>query len=238
MNALRLGALLVAVIPVLATAQTIQVSKDNRTIAITTSGDAQAAADRAVVTVGFSTYGKLQEATYADASRISNSVIDALHTAGIKPDEIQSVSQNLTTIDENDKLRFGQGLRFGFTQSWHVTVHATSAAEALHIAIMAGANDSGNIDWQLANTDALEAEAAQKALAHAREIADVMAKGLNARLGALVYASNQTPRGPFGVMLNTQSAEMSARKVNLKPLAIAPERISRSATVYAVFALE
>jgi hypothetical protein len=39
-------------------------------------------------------------------------------------------------------------------------------------------------------------------------------------------------------MLNTQSASVSSSKINLKPLAIAPEKISRSATVYAVFAIE
>jgi hypothetical protein len=31
---------------------------------------------------------------------------------------------------------------------------------------------------------------------------------------------------------------MSAAKINLKPLAISPEKIEKSATVYAVFAIE
>ncbi len=238
MLALRLASLLLVFGPLLSAAQTIQVSKDNRTIAITTSSDAEAVADRAVVTVGFVTYGKAQDATYADASRISNGIMDALHSTGIQPERIQSVSQSLTAIDGTDTLRYGQGFRFLFTQSWHVTVQAALAAQVLQVAITAGANDSGNIDWQLANSDVLEAEAAQKALAHARELASLMAKGLNARVGVLVYASNQTPRGLFGATVNADTAEVRERKTNLKPLAISPGKITRSATVYAVFALE
>jgi uncharacterized protein len=223
-----------------AAAQTIQVNKDNRTIAITTSDQAEAVADIAVVTVGFTSFGADQDQTYADASRISNAIIKALRDAGIKADSIESASQNLSAIDDNDKPRYAKGIRFQFSQSWHVTVAAKDAADTLHVAITAGANDSGGIEWKLANDDALEAEAAQKALAHAQQIAARMAKGLNAKLGPLVYASNQTPpRTIFGgMMLNTESASVSASRINLKPIAISPDKIEKSATVYAVFAIE
>ncbi len=72
-----------------------------------------------------------------------------------------------------------------------------------------------------------------------------MAAGLGAKLGPLVYASNQTPpRGIFAnmgfgnVMLNTENASLAMKTRNLAPLAITPERITKSATVYAVFAIE
>ena len=230
------------------TAQQIAISKENKTIAITTSGDASALADIAIVTVGFDTYGKDQDTTYADATRISNAIISTLTTASIPKDAIQSSEQSLSPIDPNnneDKARYAQGLRFEFSQSWHVTVPADQASNVLHLAITSGANNSGGIDWQLKNDDALQAEAAGKALEHARQIAETMAHGLGAKLGALVYASNQTPpRGIFAYMgygnavLNTESAMVTAGKVNLKPLAISPNRITRSATVYAVFAIE
>jgi hypothetical protein len=42
----------------------------------------------------------------------------------------------------------------------------------------------------------------------------------------------------FGAAIGTVSAEVSATKVNPKPLAIVPDKVSRSATVYAVFAIE
>ena len=249
MKTLRLTAFLTLVALPL-TAQQIAISKENKTIAISTSDDASALADIAVVTVGFNSYGKDQDGTYADATKTSNAIISALTSAGVPKDAIQSSSQSLSPIDpENneDKARYLQGFRFEFEQSWHVTVPATQAANVLHLAITSGANNSGGIEWELEHDDVLQAEAAKKALEHARQIATKMAEGLGTKLGALVYASNQTPpRGIFagmgfgGLELNTENAMLSESKsrVNLKPLAITPERITKSATVHAVFSIE
>jgi hypothetical protein len=219
--------------------QTITVNKENRTVAVTVTDDAQVAADVAVVTVGFTAYGSEQQQTYGDATRTSNAIIDALHSAGIRQDAIQSADQSLNEIDPDDKVRYAKGIRFRFAQSWRVTVPAGSAADVLHTAIMAGGNESGGIEWRLANEEALESAAEDNALAHAQKIAERYAAGLKSRLGAMIYASNQVPaRGFFGAMMNTENASIAARKANLKPLAIAPEKITKSATVYAVFAIE
>jgi uncharacterized protein YggE len=219
--------------------QTITVNKENRTVAVTVTDDAQTEADEAVITVGFTAYGSDSQQTYADATRTSNAINDALHFAGIKQDAIESADQGLTEIDSDDKARYAKGIRFRFSQSWHVTVPAAGAADTLHAAVSAGANDSGNIQWKLRDDKALEAAAEDKALAHAQEIAQRYAAGLKSKLGSMIYASNQVPvRGIFGGMLNTASASVAARKANLKPLAIAPEKIIKSATVYAVFAIE
>jgi uncharacterized protein YggE len=222
-------------------AQTIQVNKDNRTIAITTTGEAEAVADRARVSVGFHIYGADQDSTYAEASKTSNAVMKALRDSGVKEEAIESSSQNLSAIEDTDKARYSKGIRFEFSQSWNVTVPAASASDVLHVAITAGANSSGGISWEMADERPLEAEAAKKAMAHALEIAEQMAVGMKAKIGPLVYASNQIPARPglFGyATLNTESASLSSSKVNLKPLAIRPEKISKSSTVYAVFALE
>ena len=220
-------------------AQTITINKENRTIAVTATDEAQVIADIASVRIGFTAYGSDQNQTYADATRTSNAIISALHNAGIKQDAIESADQSLTEIDNDDKTHYAKGMRFRFAQSWRVTVPANSAADTLHTAITAGANDSGGIEWKLQNDDTVEAAAADKALAHAQKIAERYVSGLKNKLGPLVYVSNQVPpRGFFGATLNTQSASMTSSKINLKPLAISPEKISRSATVYAVFAIE
>jgi hypothetical protein len=243
-----LPALLLAVITITTSAQTIQINKENKTIAITTSDQAEALADTAVLTVGFHIYGKDQDGTYAEASRTSNAIMSALTSAGVAKEAIESASQSLSPLEQNndaDKARFAQGIRFEFSQSWRVTLPASDVASVLHLAITSGANDSGDIQWQLRKDDALEAEAAKKALEHARQIAAQMAEGLGVKLGTLVYASNQAP--PRGILaalglggaISTDNAEMAMSvKRNLAPLAISPERITRSATVYAVFAIE
>jgi uncharacterized protein len=243
MRLLRVGLLGLAAISIwsVADVQQIQINKENKTIAITTSGDAEALADTAVLTVGFHIYGKDQDGTYADASKASNAIMDALKSAGVANERVESTEQSLSPLgvnDEADKLRFGQGSRFEFSQSWSVTLPAAAVANVLHVAITAGANDSGSIQWRLEKDDALEAEAAKKALEHARQIATQMAEGLGVKLGALVYASNQTPpRDRFVGSVNATMAIMTPKK-NLAPLAISPERITKSATVYAVFAIE
>ncbi len=247
MNAWKVAPLLLAT-SLAAPAQQIQISQQNKTIAISTSDDASALADTAVVTVGFSTWGKDQVSTYAEASKTSNAIFSALAAAGVPKEAITSTEQRLSPIQPNsdeDKTRYAQGLRFSFFQSWQVTVPASQAASALHVAIASGANNSGDIQWELKHDDTLQAEAARKALQHAREIASQMAAGLGAKLGPLVYASNQTPpRGIFAnmgfgnVTLNTESASLAEKVKNLAPLAITPERITKSATVYAVFAIE
>ncbi len=231
-----------------AAGQQIQISKENKTIAINTSADASAVADTAAVSVGFRSYGKDQEGTYADATRTSNAIVSALTSSGIPKSAIVSGSQSLSPLEANsdeDKARYTQGIRFEFAQTWTVTVSADQAANALHIAIINGANNSGSIAWSLRNDDALQADAAGKALAHAREVAEKMAKGLGAHLGSLVYASNQTPpRGLFAnlgfgnVEVDTSSSALSSKMRNLRPLAITPEEITKTAVVYAVFAIE
>jgi hypothetical protein len=67
-----------------------------------------------------------------------------------------------------------------------------------------------------------------------------MAEGLNAHLGALIYASNQTPVSRFfNGVLNTESASIAAKPAPPPPpLAIRPQQVEESATVYAVFAIE
>jgi uncharacterized protein len=219
--------------------QTIQVSKENRTIAVTTSDEVEALADRAKVAVGFTVYGSDQDQTYAGATNTSGAIMKALGDIGIKPEAIESTEQNLSAIDDNDKVRYSKGLRFVCSQRWVVTVPADGAADALHAAITAGANDSGQVSWDLADERALEAEAMTVALAHAQQIADRMAKGLNARLGPLVYASNQPEPRPGVFGLSTRAGALSAsNQMNLKPLSLRPAKISRSATIYAVFSLE
>jgi uncharacterized protein YggE len=236
-NSLVLAGVFAAILS--AWGQTIQVSKENRTIAITTSDEAEILADRARVTVGFTVYGNDQERAYGDATKVSDAIMKALHGIGIKPEAIESTEQNLSAIDDNDKARYSQGIRFVCSQRWMVTVPADGAADALHAAITAGANESGQISWELADDRALEEEATTAALAHAQQIAERMAKGLNARLGPLVYASNQPEPRP-GVILDgpPPMALRESSAVNLKPLALRPAKISKSATVYAVFALE
>jgi len=178
-------------------AQTIQVNKDNRTIAITATDKVIAMADTATVHLGFIAYGPDSDAAYATGSRLSNAIVKALTAAGVPNDAIESENQNVSPVQEYqiEKLTPAEKAqrRFQVVQSWTVRTPADDAAKILDLAVKAGANQSGQIDWSLKDENAPQAEAAGKALQRARTVASEMAKGLSVKLGALIYANNETP---------------------------------------------
>jgi uncharacterized protein YggE len=221
--------------------QTIQVNKENRTIAVVATDKVTVMADTASVHIGFVAYGHDSDSAYATGSRISNAIVKALTAAGVPNDAIESENQNVSPVQEfqtqnlspEDKAQ----RKFQVTQSWTVRTPADNAAKVLDLAVKAGANQSGQIDWSLKDENAPDAEAAAKALQHARTQAESMAKSLDAHLGALLYASNQAQAEPIRPVMRAMAASsMAVDKV--APLAINPRQIERVATVYAVFAIE
>jgi uncharacterized protein len=228
-----------------ASAQTIQVNRDNKTITINTSDEATAIADIAAVTVGFEVYGPDSQGTYAEGGKLSHAVIDALHRIGVKDEEIESAGQGLqhnTDFNDKDTPEERAKKQFVFRQSWTVTVAPSVAAEVIRQAIAVGANESGAIEWRLSDRKSLQAKAAANALVKARSVAAEMADGLHVKLGALIYASNEMPNiamfRRMGV-LNTSSASVSAvPAVAAPPLEVRPQTIREQASVYAVFAIE
>jgi uncharacterized protein YggE len=177
-------------------AQTIQVNKDNRTIAITATDKVIVMADTATVHIGFIAYGPDSDAAYATGSRISNVIVKVLTAAGVPSDAIESENQYVSPVQEYqiDKLTPAEKAqrKFQVVQSWTVRTRADDAAKILDLAVKAGANQSGQIDWSLKDENTPQAEAAGKALQRARTVASEMARGLSVKLGALLYASNET----------------------------------------------
>ena len=234
----------------LCSAQTIQINRDNKTIAISTTDEATATADIAAITVGFQIYGSDSDGTYAKAGHLSQAILNALHKAGVADKDIESASQQLlrnTAFDEKEPLDQRAKEQFSFKQSWEVSVPVANAAQVIRSAIAAGANQTGDIDWRLADRKALQAKAAEAALVKAREVASRMADGLHVKLGALIYASNQTPNARLylpaggGGGIDTATVEVSSEAgvpVSVPALEIRPQTIREEATVYAVFAIE
>ena len=125
--------------------------------------------------------------------------------------------------------------KFQVQQSWLVRTTPALVAKILDTAVLAGANQSGQIDWALKDENTAGADAAARALQRARTVAGQMAQGLGARLGELLYASNESESStvrPVPMMAMHKAADAS------EPLAINPRRIEKAATVRAVFAVE
>jgi uncharacterized protein len=237
------AALFLAAVAITSHAQQIVVNKDNRTIAVTTSADANAAADIATVQIGFITYGADQDSAYALGSKTSNAIAAALKAAEIPPDAIQSESQSITPVQQYTNQDWTPAekaeRKFQVQQSWSVKTAASNGARVLDIAVKAGANQSGQMSWSVADQDGLQAKAAKLALDRARQIAQQMAAGLNATLGPLVYASNEAPaREPQPLFRSANAMAAAPMAKEVAPLSVSAPKVTASATVYAVFSIQ
>lgn len=236
---LALPVFTLAVSSLATSAQTIQVNKENRTISVTATDRVSIMADVAVVHVGFIVYGRDKDAAYNAGTKASGDIIKALGAAGLSADAIESDNQALTPVQNFQMERLSPAeianRKFQVQQSWLVRTTPALVAHILDVAVLAGANQSGQIDWALKDENAAGADAAARALQRARSVATQMAQGLNARLGELLYASNESESStvrPVPLMAMHKAADAS------EPLAINPRRIEKAATVRAIFAVE
>ncbi len=224
------------------------ISKENRTIAITATERVLDEADTATVHVGFLLYAPSKDAAYAAGSRASNAVVSALLGAGVAKNAIQSENQSLGEAqpynqpNETPADKAQRAARaFTIQQSWTVQAAANDAAKLLDVAVKAGANQSGQIDWSLHDPNAAQSAAATKAMQRARTQATAMANGLGVHLGTLLYASNQVDAGvprAAAAKMDRFSGGLTPLNDSPAPLAINAREIETAATVYAVFALE
>ena len=210
----------------------LKVDSSNRTLTITAEERVTAEPDVAVLHIGFLTPPSGAKDAYAAGAKTSNEIINALKQAGIAEGGIRSESQNLQSIDP--KVH-----KFRLQQSWVVRVPPARAAEILDIAVNAGALESGDIEWNVEDEKGLENKALERAAARARSDAAVLAGAMGVKLGALAYVSNQISAQAVPVRYATMNfAGPQAADKAAPPMAIEPHKVSRTASVYAVYSVE
>lgn len=183
--------------------------------------------DLAILHIGFNTPPEDAKSAYADGARVSNRIIAAIKQAGIPESAIRSEWQGL---DRN----WDQPHRFTLSQQWTVKVPPERAAEILDIAVAAGATSSGQIEWTVNDEKAIDNEALERAAGRAKENAAVLAKEMGVKLGVLVSVSNQVSPPQYPNVL----ARMQVAKQATPQLAIEAQKVTRSASVYAVYAID
>jgi hypothetical protein len=213
----------------------LKIEPTNRTLTVSAEERVTADPDLAILHIGFETQPSDAKTAYTAGAKTSNGVVAALKQAGIPETSIRSESQRLESVDY-------KAHRFKLVQEWTVKTEPDRAAEILEIAIAAGATESGEIDWTVKDVRALEDQALDQAAARAKADAAALAKGMGMHLGALVYVTNQvlTPQG--FLLSNAINSDVEAAGggggAPRPSLAIGPRKVSRTATVYAVFAIE
>ncbi len=207
----------------------LKIDPSNRTLTVSAEGRVEVEPGIAILHIGFETPPSDAKSAYAAGSQASNQIVSALKHAGIPESSIRSESQRLESFD-------AKAHKFRLAQFWTVRVPPARVAEILDLAVTAGATDSGQIEWTLEDEKALEDEALEQAALRARNNAAVLAKGMGVQLGRLLYATNQlsAPARSFAYAAGVDRLSSAPPT----PLAIEPHKVTRTATVYAVFAIE
>lgn len=152
-----------------------------------------------------------QEATTLNAQRM-DAVAGAVRGAGIPGVVLETFGYDLQPEYEtgrNVTNRVISGYRV--RNNIRVTLPDVDATGAImDLAIEAGANRISNLQFEASDTRAAELEALQKAVAMAREQAEVIAEAMGARLGMALEvqggASAPNPRSPGGMRLMAEVA--------------------------------
>jgi uncharacterized protein YggE len=211
----------------------LSINPANRTLSVSAEGRVTVDPDVAILHVGFETQPSDAKTAYSDGAKTSNDIVTAIKQAGIAETAIHSEYQRLNSV-------YGKPHKFTLAEEWTVKVSPERAAEILDIAVSAGATDSGQIDWTVADEQALADKALNQASARARSDAALLANGMGVHLGALIYVTNQIP-APQLVRMAFASKAVSGGVMaapQAPPLAIEPRKVDQEATVYAVFAIE
>jgi uncharacterized protein len=219
--------------------QNIQVNRQNKTIAVTAEDSVTADAETAVLEIGCHNYAPTQEAAFRENVRMAEQVVKALLGVKVPKTSIETDKLRLARADFDEKwtAEMKKDRQFSAQQSWHVTVSASQAQAVVDLAVRAGANEVNDVEWNVADPVALQAKAGAAALAKARTVAEQMAKGLGAKLGELVYASNRAGGGGGGI-INVEAAKLATPPPPPPTLTLFPQKVKSEATVYAVFSIE
>jgi hypothetical protein len=190
--------------------QQIIVNRQNKTIAITADDSVTVDPEVATITVGYQNYASTKDAAYEENIRVANEGTKALLNGGVPKFALETESVKLERAERDQKWTAEEknARQFQASQSWTIHVTADRAQAVVDVALRAGANVLEALDWNVSDPKALQAKAGAAALAKAKTIAEQMAKGLNTKLGDLVYASNRAPIPAFGGYLETAEASV------------------------------
>ena len=211
-----------------ATMLTMPALADDFPSAISVSGEAtvSAAPDLAQIDAGVANDAKsAKEASDANNAAMGK-VLLALKGAGIPESDYQTSRLSLQPQYAPNRSN-GASPVVGFRASNRVTVKirdVTKAAGIIDILVGAGANDIGNISFEVTQASKLLDDAREKAVADARRKAEIYAKATGVTLGAPLSVSEGSAPMPL-FKSRVAVAPMAA------PAAVAPGEETLSVTV-------
>jgi len=185
-----------------------------RTLTVTGAGEAAAAPDMAVLSIGVETEGATAADALRDNSEKMRAVIDKLKALGVAERDIQT--SGLSVNPRYDYKARGETPRLiGFVASNTVTAKLRDLEEAgaiLDQTVQVGANTIRNLSFAFSDPQPLYDAARRDAVAHARSKAELLSEAAGVRLGPVLTIHESqayAPSPPLAMARMEAAADVS-----------------------------
>ncbi len=163
--------------------------QNERSISINGYGKVTGRNDIAVTTIGFSNTDKEVSVAQTENKKVMDKVMTDLRQLGIEDKDLQSnymiYPEYNYTQDKGTQLK-------GYKVTHNITVKIRDLSkvnEVLNLAGKYGANEVSGLNFTIDDPENLKKEAREKALADAKEKAQVLAQKLGLKIGGVMYYS-------------------------------------------------
>jgi len=173
---------------------------------ISVNGEAQLSVkpDIVVIRIGVTTQAATAQASMAENATKMNALVAALSGAGVKKEEMRTVSFNVHPVYEYPNNAAPRLVGFRTTNSLLVTVSAEfNVGSLLDKAAAAGSNQIDSVSYQVKDLAKYRDEALVKAMEDARHRADVLAKAAGVTIKgvkSVVESGGYQPRPEYEYM--------------------------------------
>lgn len=178
-----------------------------RTLSVSGSGTVSLTPDIAYIYIGVHTDDVDLAAAVSKNNTQTQALVDALKNAGIDSKDIQTSNFSVYTNANQsyDKLtgqQTGSGTYYSVDNTVYVTVRdLTKLGSLLNTAVSSGANNINSITFDVADKTAAMAEARQKAMQNASNLAAELAKTAGVKVGEIqsITYSDNSPMPYYGM---------------------------------------
>lgn len=216
--------------------QTARAGETPRTLTVLGRAELQASPDRAVVMVSVRTRGKSAGDAAKENARRSEAVLGAVRPRLDPADRTETGAYRIEPVHEYQENRAPRIVAYDAVNTLRIETRRVADLGPLLDAVTAAADASVDaISFELADPNAKQAEALERAAQAARVRAARIAQGLGVRLGRIVEAREAGASAPPPPMPMMRGAEMKAADV---PTQILPQELRVAAEVEVRFEIE
>lgn len=201
-----------------------------RTITVTGQGEASAAPDLAVMSIGVQTEGNTAAAALRQNSAQMSATIKKLKDLGVADKDIQTSGLSINPRYDYEKNRSNPRV-IGFTASNRLTVKLRDLDEAggvIDQAVQSGANTLGGISFTFSDPKPLYEKARKDAVARARAQAELLTEAAGVDLGQVLTIQDGYVSAPSPQPVR---ARMSMAEDSSVPIQAGESSITASVTI-------